>query len=549
MEEGTGRICAGEGRVGVWYAFRDDSPEGRQWPSPLPPGTPIETSAIPDGRAGSRRGMHTYGTAVGWGAGIGLDLSFDGKTYQRYDASRYQGVRFWARGSAAGGHLRFRVSTASTTASEFGGTCPSSNESVECYAGPTAVLVPLGPDWQEYTVSFEKLDHVEERDRLTNIQFMAGGDFDFWVDDVSFVEGRLSCCPNLPECRGGVPLTDPAVRSALLKVNDSAVPLDCGDACGLRSVTLADPAIRSLDGFQCLGALESLSIEESSVVDLAPLSDLTGLLVLGVQRSRVNSIAPLQGLVQLQYLNLTGNSLTEIAPLEGLTALQTLDLGSNQIRDTDPIQRLSALQRLNLSNNRIDHLGEGWRFPALRELALSHNQLTDVGALAGLTSLSALNLSHNRISDVSALAGLTGLAALHLSNNTITTLTGAFAFRWLTRLDLSDNGLRLIPESALVGSTLSEALLARNNLIELNAFEHVAFKPAKIGSSGRNFGGEQISSLLDVSDNQVQGLAPLLRAGWQEVAIRVAGNPIECASEGSTITSLRARRNSVDVCP
>src|SRR5688500_8667533 len=31
LEDGTGRICEGDGRIGVWYAFNDGT--GTQWPA------------------------------------------------------------------------------------------------------------------------------------------------------------------------------------------------------------------------------------------------------------------------------------------------------------------------------------------------------------------------------------------------------------------------------------------------------------------------------------------------------------------------------------
>jgi hypothetical protein len=76
MENGTGHICQGEGRTGVWYAF--NSQIGTQWPAPTTPGIPIETSLIPGGRGASLRAMHTYSDVAFSYAGIGLDLSFDG---------------------------------------------------------------------------------------------------------------------------------------------------------------------------------------------------------------------------------------------------------------------------------------------------------------------------------------------------------------------------------------------------------------------------------------------------------------------------------------
>jgi len=62
MEDGSGRICTGSGRVGAWYAFNDHQKDAVQWPAETPPGTPIAMSLIPGSRGASTRGMHTFGT-------------------------------------------------------------------------------------------------------------------------------------------------------------------------------------------------------------------------------------------------------------------------------------------------------------------------------------------------------------------------------------------------------------------------------------------------------------------------------------------------------
>ena len=657
MEDASGRICNGSGRVGAWYAFNDKA-NSVQWPTATAPGTPIETSLIPGGRATSSRGMHTYGSVSGWGAGIGFDLDFDGTTYRVYDASRYQGVHFWARSSIGGSILRFRISTASTTAVKYGGTCQS-GAPTEC-VGPTPALLQLEPDWLEYTVSFAELARATERDRLTNIQFMAQGEFDFWIDDVSFIEGEPNCCPDLPACQGGVHFSDASARSALLSPNDSAALLSCSQVCALRSVKLADPAIQSLGGFECLSALDTLTLSTTAVTDLTPLSGLVGLHELSVTQGKLSDlrplaalhglralnlidnqvadVQPLAALVKLQALSLTNNALTDIASLANLTLLKQLMLASNQVQDASPVSLLAALQELDLHQNRIGYLGSAFQLPLLAELnlddnqvsdvtalaslsavarlylnrnqvkdasplarlrqltrlQLSHNQietslgafsglsqlweldlsqnqigsvgsvsalpqlsylnlrynqLTDISELASLSSLSSLYLGHNQIWDTHALAALTQLATLDLSSNSILTLSGSFAFSRLHSLDLSSNGLGLIPEAAFNGSVMNTVVLAHNHLPELNAFAHVSLVPWMNADGGRNFGGTTDVALIDLSDNQVQELAPLLRAGWQNTTIVAADNLLDCAVEASTLQSLRARKNSVDVCP
>jgi len=206
MEDGTGRICSGEGRLGVWYAYNDGF--GTQWPAPQTPGTPILPIAIPGGPAGSTRAMfsrYVYANfdsidpnAAPWGAGIGLDLSFDGVTYGTYDASRYDGITFFARSSRESVELHVRVNTTDSTLVDFGGTCL-----VEFCNTYDYFFWLEGIEWKRYSVRFADLHPYVStpglpefrRDLLTNIQFLfvryrpTYADTEIWIDDVSWFQG------------------------------------------------------------------------------------------------------------------------------------------------------------------------------------------------------------------------------------------------------------------------------------------------------------------------------------------------------------------------
>jgi len=203
MEDGTGRLCAGAGRVGAWYAYNDGL--GVQWPPPGEPGTPILPVELDARRGQSTRAMysfHSYGDVSqvdgtkGWGAGIGLDLWFDGRTYAAYDASAYTGVSFFARSGRSYTEVQLRVNSVDTTLDAYGGTCPK--EFCNTYAKPFYVT----DEWVEYRVAFADLHPylaeplaptVLRTDRLTNLQFLfvrfapgVSTDADVWIDDVRF---------------------------------------------------------------------------------------------------------------------------------------------------------------------------------------------------------------------------------------------------------------------------------------------------------------------------------------------------------------------------
>jgi internalin A len=583
MEDGSGRICTGEGRIGAWYVFNDD--QGSQWPEKTAPGVPIETALIPGTRAGSVRAIHTYGAGfTRWGSGVGFDLRFDGTRYGLYDATRYTGVRFWARGGP-GDLVRFRVSSQATTATLYGGTCDA------MCSGPAGLALRLGPRWVEYTVLFDELDFATvfkgELARLTNIQFKIEPSraFDFWVDDVQFLDAVPNCCPNLPGCRGSVALADPALKNQL---ESEQMPLSCAQVCSLRNLSAPTLDIADLAGLECLSSLNTLSLPENRIAsiealaqlpglaeivlnhnlirDLTPLSKLVNLAKLDLASNRVTDLLPLSALTALDELLLSDNALREVSPLANLARLRKLLLAGNQIQDPTPLgalgelveldlsrnqlsgfEALAGLVKLNtlsLSDNRIENLGTLERLPALSQLNLDRNGIIDVRPLVALSGLGSLHLAENRVRDPSVLGALTRLSWLDLAHNQIERLPPGFAGPALQMVFLAGNGMRQI--DPLLGTTLQILDLSHNQLTDLSGLSSAAF--AAIPCSTRC---GPLPGSLNLSDNRIVDLTPLLSAKiTPPFTIDLRSNPLVCAEQAANVAALRARGVGVEVdCP
>jgi hypothetical protein len=200
MESGTGFILPCAGRAGAWYAYNDGF--GSQVPPPSAPGIPLLPSVLVGGRGASSHAMFSSyrilvqppvsNPSVNWGAGIGVDLNFDGVRYGSYDASAYDGINFWARGTT--NNAAVRVSTIATTLIAYGGTCPME------FCAPAENIFVTQASWRQYFFPFsglsrsmpdshEPIGDAFRKDQLTNIQFLyTPDDFDseFWVDDLAF---------------------------------------------------------------------------------------------------------------------------------------------------------------------------------------------------------------------------------------------------------------------------------------------------------------------------------------------------------------------------
>jgi len=202
MEDGTGRICTGAGRIGVWYSYNDRF--GVAVPPITPPGVPILPFAVDSGIGGSQRAM--YGSyrypasatssfnADMWGAGLGFDLAFDGTQYGTFDARGLTGISFLVRSSLPKTY-HLRVNTVESTPIAYGGTCPTE------WCGAFSRSFPVGPEWTRQTVRFDELSFwvgapgaplTFRPQQLTNVQFLITqyptdrSDSELWIDDIAF---------------------------------------------------------------------------------------------------------------------------------------------------------------------------------------------------------------------------------------------------------------------------------------------------------------------------------------------------------------------------
>ncbi len=185
-EDGNNQVAVREGRSGYWYTYADEG----STVTPTP-GAQGGTFAMAEGGAnGSGYAARMQGR-VGTGsivyAGLGFSL-LDPK--DAYDASRYGGIRFYAR-RGGGSDVPVRVKLPDRNTDPDGGRCQ------ECFNDFGAVL-NLTETWTEYVLAFASAVQDEswgdQFSRLTpsaiySLQWQVnspGADFDVWVDDIAF---------------------------------------------------------------------------------------------------------------------------------------------------------------------------------------------------------------------------------------------------------------------------------------------------------------------------------------------------------------------------
>lgn len=182
-EDGDNQVLKREGRGGYWYTFIDAygsklSPQPFKFESP--------------GRNGSKYAAHMSGKLAPSApdvypyAGIAFSIA---NPKGPYDASRYKGISFWAKGP---GKVRFEIPDGYT--SPDGGWC------TDCY-NDFNLEIGLTSHWERYTVMFDWMaqrpNWGDRRPAIATDQLYAveweysspDRTFDVWIDDVSFICG------------------------------------------------------------------------------------------------------------------------------------------------------------------------------------------------------------------------------------------------------------------------------------------------------------------------------------------------------------------------
>ncbi|XP_020962819.1 receptor-like protein 12 isoform X3 [Arachis ipaensis] len=209
---------------------------------------------------------------------------------------------------------------------------------------------------------------------------------------------------------------------------------------------------------------------------------------------------------KLDTLLLSFNSLGGQVPpsLFRLTQLSVLDLSYNSLEGPIPGKdtKLSKIKYLFLGNNLLNGTIPNWCYssPSLTNLDLGHNNLVGLIGEFSTYSLNSLVLSNNKFqgSFPNSIFKLKNLNTLDLSS---VNLSGHVDFRQLSKL-----------------KSLLSLDLSHNNFLSINLDDNVDYflpnltrfrlSSCKITKFPRFLGSIQDLKVLDLSDNQIEGVIP-----------------------------------------
>ena len=215
-----------------------------------------------------------------------------------------------------------------------------------------------------------------------------------------------------------------------------------------------DPQVGSIEGVQAFTELDSFSIHDTSVSDLAPLTYLTNLKALRVSQggtgTQLASHESLRYLSKLRELWISGGESTKWRILKNFPNLLYLTMGGGNEFIASAVgfadfDNLTKLRRLELDRTATTEL------PLLRAMAdslevvfLRGNQLVNLDALSDLKMLVHLEAQGNQITNITGIADIKKIGYLGLDANQIQDISPLenFDYSRLQGINLSDNSIK-----------------------------------------------------------------------------------------------------------
>lgn len=264
--------------------------------------------------------------------------------------------------------------------------------------------------------------------------------------------------------------------------------------------------------------------------------------------------------VELKKLLLASNQLSFVPDtIAVFSTLVILDLHDNKLTMLpNAISQMKVLEKLDVSHNELTQLPEDLSdLQRLSTLLLQHNVLVSLPqSFGGLGSLTNLDISNNKLEEIpDDWSQINNLLKLNMSSNQLTKLPASICRNpLLGYLDLASNKLSRLPDGWTNLSSLKELYLRNNNLdtlpnlrqcnklkelycarnsfimININVLPEslmiVEFRDNKIKEINEDIVQLQNLQRLDVSNNDISTLPPIIGTMEGIKALNVDGNPM-----------------------
>ncbi len=222
-EDQNNQVVVHQGRSGYWYTYVDEAGSTVTPTAGAQGGTFVMSEGGVNGSGYAARMNGKVGS--GGTVYVGMGMNFvDPK--DAYDASKYGGIKFYAKKGAGSGRIRIKIPD--------GDTEPDGGKCQECF-NDFGADVELTEAWTEYVLPFYLAKQEDGwgdtfnkilPNSLYGIQWQTntpGANFDIWVDDIAFVGcDSASAAPPPAADAAAVPAAPPPPEPAAAPADPAA---------------------------------------------------------------------------------------------------------------------------------------------------------------------------------------------------------------------------------------------------------------------------------------------------------------------------------------
>lgn len=141
-----------------------------------------------------------------------------------------------------------------------------------------------------------------------------------------------------------ISIDDKELEKAIrLKLDAANGAITCTQMREITDLDLVDyPGVRNISAIRHCKNLYILSLQDTQVSDLMPLSGLTDLETLSINCTNVTDLSPLANMLSLRELYIGSTGVTDISPLASMTGLRYVSLAFSKVSDIQALLELRA---------------------------------------------------------------------------------------------------------------------------------------------------------------------------------------------------------------
>ncbi|MBC8320964.1 MAG: hypothetical protein H8E34_09600 [Bacteroidetes bacterium] len=137
----------------------------------------------------------------------------------------------------------------------------------------------------------------------------------------------------------------------------------------LKSIVITNNmSINNLTPLHIFVHLEQLTITNTSITDISPITSLAGIKKLNISKNPIYELGSIYNLIGLEELIIENTSVEDLEPISSLEYLVLLNIAGTKVKSIKYLQNLTKLEKLYINNTRVKSLKQLLVLPNLKLL-------------------------------------------------------------------------------------------------------------------------------------------------------------------------------------